>query len=204
MGWQQQGPSGAGKPFTLLFWFEEGLSPSSNQTRRVHGLPAPLEPCCLPMDPQVCQFLPLTASRGLTTPGEGAPTNSERLSNKLRTLTLSPGGEVGEGTHQFRTFSEHLPPPPPLPRDEGWERRHPPVRNTFSARVSACPEPRTGFTRPQQSLCFVTKHRRKEPVGEIAAASGTNVNAKARQLRPGTFRKQTHHGPPSPFGKPPP
>jgi len=168
MGWQQQGPSGAGKPFTLLFWFEEGLSPSSNQTRRVHGLAAPLEPCCHPMDPQVCQFLPLTASRGLTTPGEGAPTNSERLSNKLRPLTLSPGGGVGEGIHQFRTFSEHLPPPPPppprlpLPRDEGWERRHPPVRNTFSVRVSACPEsrvqspePRTGFTRPKQSLCFV-------------------------------------------------
>ena len=67
------------------------------------------------MDPQVCQFLPLTASRGLTTPGEGAPTNSERLSNKLRTLILFPGGEVGEGTHQFRTFSEHLPPPPASP-----------------------------------------------------------------------------------------
>ena len=67
------------------------------------------------MDPQVCQFLPLTASRGLTTPGEGAPTNSERLSNKLRTLILFPGGEVGEGTHQFRTFSEHLPAPPPPP-----------------------------------------------------------------------------------------
>ena len=168
-------------------------------------------PVATPWTPKSASFLPLTASRGLTTPGEGAPTNSERLSNKLRTLTLSPGGEVGEGTHQFRTFSEHLPPPPPppLPRDEGWERRHPPIRNTFSARVSACPESRaadrlhTAETKPVLRS-FVKKHRKKGPVGEIAAASGTNVNDKARQLRPGTFRKQTHHGPPSPFGKPPP
>ena len=70
-------------------------------------------PVATPWTPKSASFLPLTASRGLTTPGEGAPTNSERLSNKLRTLTLFPGGEVGEGTHQFRTFSEHLPPPPP-------------------------------------------------------------------------------------------
>lgn len=72
-------------------------------------------PVASPWTPKSASFLPLTASRGLTTPGEGAPTNSERLSNKLRTLTLFPGGEVGEGTHQFRTFSEHLPPPPPSP-----------------------------------------------------------------------------------------
>ena len=72
-------------------------------------------PVATPWTPKSASFLPLTASRGLTTPGEGAPTNSERLSNKLRTLTLFPGGEVGEGTHQFRTFSEHLPPPPRLP-----------------------------------------------------------------------------------------
>lgn len=56
MGWQQ-GSSGAGKPCTLLVWLEEGLSPSSNQNRRVNGLPAPLGPCCChPMDPQVRQF----------------------------------------------------------------------------------------------------------------------------------------------------
>ena len=114
-------------------------------------------PVASPWTPKSASFLPLTASRGLTTPGEGAPTNSERLSNKLRTLILFPGGEVGEGTHQFRTFSDHLPGPPPPPRDEGWERRHPQIRNTFSARVSACPESRarTGFTRPKPSLCFV-------------------------------------------------
>ena len=56
MGWQQ-GSSGAAKPCTLLVWLEEGLSPSSNQNRRVNGLPAPLGPCCChPMDPQVRQF----------------------------------------------------------------------------------------------------------------------------------------------------
>ena len=162
MGWQQQGPSGAGKPFTLLFWFEEGLSPSSNQTRRVHGLPAPLEPCCHPMDPQVCQFFATNRISRTDHPGGGSTYQLRKAFEQTPHTHPFPRGRGGGGhppiPNLFRTSSSPPPASPPPGRGVGEEA---PTSSEHIFCACEClsrvqsPEPRTGFTRPKQSLCFV-------------------------------------------------